>query len=848
MEIKLSKERKDGLFMDSTIYMIDEKKQGFPIQSRVIQFLVILIGNWGFFGVLLGNLNSPASYLKVNLAIFLCAGFVFTLCLIPTLDLVKLFFGFLFYGLFLYSRLPALQNGFYILENQVIDRLAAYYSFPSDLYLADYTAAITDSTLLFIIILIPVVSLFTIAIVRNHLTTISVVVLFLPVIMSFLFGLIPTERYLVAYLMAVLYLSRSSYINHRAINREQKLLLHRINSRAAVWLSIISLIIFLLLKLFIPEQKYETITEIKETKKDIQTAMFNFSWEDVTRSFNKLGLFYIQNPSGGLDGGMLGDVGKVEFNGSEQLVITAPQDAFDRAIYLKGYVGSDYTGYSWGGHSQEMEDAYKEMLSRIPQDAFEPINQMSQMVDRYIQDGLVSSINEDSMDIRLVDANRNFIYVPYFTDYNELSNIKYKQDLYAAPVKKNDSYSVKYYNSMTLAGALYSSGTGTLEDVRHISPAIKEYMAYENYYKDYVYKAYTKLPEKGCERLIQEFSNIPLKEGSQFQEYYKIQYIGDYLNKNTTYSLSPGKLPKGKDYAEYFLYENKKGYCAHYATAATLMLRAAGIPARYVEGYVVNDSDVRNNRLSRSKINSNNGNNGNNDLIEVSVKDRNAHAWVEIYSDYYGWQLYDFTPGASFANSIAENEEKKANVTPTPPVITTAPNHDKKEDKPETPVTPDKDTTKTSASKNAAAAAERQQQLDTAFFVLFIILLLGSVGFIIIRIVINNKKNQKTWNHNKRAIVLYAEMDKILTVNKELSKHGKCLEDNEEYLKTNCSYIDPEAFSNCMEIVRRARFGKGAITKAELEQVELLHHSLYRRVFTELSVLKKLYLKLLLSI
>ena len=43
---------------------------------------------------------------------------------------------------------------------------------------------------------------------------------------------------------------------------------------------------------------------------------------------------------------------------------------------------------------------------------------------------------------------------------------------------------------------------------------------------------------------------------------------------------------------EYFLTENKKGYCMHFASAGVLLLRAAGVPARYVEGYVVNEGDI----------------------------------------------------------------------------------------------------------------------------------------------------------------------------------------------------------------------------------------------------------------
>ena len=67
----------------------------------------------------------------------------------------------------------------------------------------------------------------------------------------------------------------------------------------------------------------------------------------------------------------------------------------------------------------------------------------------------------------------------------------------------------------------------------------------------------------------------------------QITMIRDFLYSNYTYDMSPGATPYNKDYVTYFLKEQKRGYCAHFATAATLLLRSYGIPARYVEGYVI---------------------------------------------------------------------------------------------------------------------------------------------------------------------------------------------------------------------------------------------------------------------
>ena len=63
-------------------------------------------------------------------------------------------------------------------------------------------------------------------------------------------------------------------------------------------------------------------------------------------------------------------------------------------------------------------------------------------------------------------------------------------------------------------------------------------------------------------------------------------------DKNMTYSESVS-VPKN-DFVQDFLVNTKSGYSVHFATAATLMFRYFGLPARYVEGYLITPDDVQN--------------------------------------------------------------------------------------------------------------------------------------------------------------------------------------------------------------------------------------------------------------
>jgi hypothetical protein len=98
--------------------------------------------------------------------------------------------------------------------------------------------------------------------------------------------------------------------------------------------------------------------------------------------------------------------------------------------------------------------------------------------------------------------------------------------------------------------------------------------------------------------------------------------------------------PTERDFVEYFLFENHKGYCVHFASATVALLRSAGVPARYVEGYAVSPSDFENNDEW------------------ADIPDSRSHAWVEIYLSSVGWVPVEATPGAQ--RGIIDHEAAEA--------------------------------------------------------------------------------------------------------------------------------------------------------------------------------------------
>lgn len=111
-----------------------------------------------------------------------------------------------------------------------------------------------------------------------------------------------------------------------------------------------------------------------------------------------------------------------------------------------------------------------------------------------------------------------------------------------------------------------------------------------------------------------------------------VMEIVDHFKENFTYTLTPtAAADPHLDGVDNFLSVTQEGYCTQYASALALMMRAAGVPARYVEGYVACDF-VRN--YAKDAVG----------RYTTTVRDYNAHAWVEVWYDGVGWVQYEATP------------------------------------------------------------------------------------------------------------------------------------------------------------------------------------------------------------
>ncbi|MBO6157911.1 MAG: hypothetical protein J6P72_01460 [Firmicutes bacterium] len=116
-------------------------------------------------------------------------------------------------------------------------------------------------------------------------------------------------------------------------------------------------------------------------------------------------------------------------------------------------------------------------------------------------------------------------------------------------------------------------------------------------------------------------------------DYDKLMAIEDYLQQGFSYTLTPQLPDKGEDFLSHMM-DVREGYCTWFATASAILSRAAGIPARYVEGYrTVIPRQTR-----------------------VILDEDDTHAWCEAYIEGYGWIVVEATPGFESALVTWENE------------------------------------------------------------------------------------------------------------------------------------------------------------------------------------------------
>ena len=239
------------------------------------------------------------------------------------------------------------------------------------------------------------------------------------------------------------------------------------------------------------------------------------------------------------------------------------------------------------------------------------------------------------------------VYAPYHLtipgEDAEDSGILPVEDAYLARKKGQWSHTMSFVEISRYSSFGLTSSVAAPDDDALIQAAMERY-------GQFVREHCLDVPDE----LREELDAVCLRIGSPYSlggAVYAAEMTADYLDALCRYDQSAPAAPEGTDPVLYFLNESRRGYCMHYASAAVLLLRAMGVPARYASGFTAYSIPGR----------------------QAAVADRAAHAWVEVWVDGLGWYPVEVTPAAAFEQLIQPIGPEPGTESVPPPDATPEP-------------------------------------------------------------------------------------------------------------------------------------------------------------------------------
>lgn len=331
--------------------------------------------------------------------------------------------------------------------------------------------------------------------------------------------------------------------------------------------------------------------------------------------------------------------GRVKLDKTLVLTVETP-----RNVYLKGASNDQYTGSKWISGNNKLSSIGNNYNSLFV-DTSEMVAGMMLLTGK--TDYLDKYFYKDKIKISFKNLKTKSVFIPLkisvFTPINKLngfvdfngslssskrldSNFKYSVDLYSPKIGGTDFTDILKKSKIGLyKDYLIASNTSRnpyMDSIKKLADNA-----------DNIYSKYLQLPDKLPQRVYDLAVSITANYNDNYE---KAKAIEQYLASKFPYNLDVRSTPKTRDFVDYFLFDLKQGYCTYYASAMTVLARCCGIPARYVEGYILPPKPTEKN----SNI--------------YNVTNMQAHAWVEVYFEGYGW--LPFEPTSPFRSAFYSDE------------------------------------------------------------------------------------------------------------------------------------------------------------------------------------------------
>lgn len=287
--------------------------------------------------------------------------------------------------------------------------------------------------------------------------------------------------------------------------------------------------------------------------------------------------------------------------------------------------------------------------------------------------------------------------------------------------------------------------------------------------------------------------------------YEMAQRIASYVRNSATYSTRTPRMPASKkDFAQWFLEDSDTGYCVHFATSATVLLQAAGIPARYVTGYMVQVTEGE----------------------PVTVYADQAHAWAEYWLPGFGWAILDATPG-DYSATPAVTETTQPQREPT---ATT-------ETQPEDDLSTMQPSLSPTGGVDAPTTPQKEQESEpkislSAILLTLLQIFLWAAGIVSVPLAVIGQR-QLRFNRKQKKLAAASGNEKALLYWQQVNLYCRILKD------------EPDAI--LFQLAQKAKFSQHTLTEEELQQFEA-QLAVYKAQLTQKNFLLRLYYRYLLVI
>lgn len=308
--------------------------------------------------------------------------------------------------------------------------------------------------------------------------------------------------------------------------------------------------------------------------------------------------------------GQLSDLAPWKKSGETALELTmsAPQK-----LYLRGFTGEIYTGTSWTPLSGETLAQAADLFYTLHDSDFYAQCQIASVLS------LLDLDTTQTVTVQNRAACKKWAYLPYaLSDTAPLDPQKIGDTGTSARAQ------TAVYSYCEGSVPLWYTALSALTEQQNTADAAR-YLTLEAAYRRFVETQYLQLTPEAAQA-----ARLLLGEDMQGKTLSEIrQAILSCLDRQLTYDETSVTRSGGRDFLTYLQAVSPRGYSVHYATAATLLLRYCGVPARYVEGYFLSSSEAAQCTPGQP----------------YALSEAHAHAWTEYYLDGIGWVPFEVTPG-----------------------------------------------------------------------------------------------------------------------------------------------------------------------------------------------------------